>query len=432
VPYKGLESLRIEEECVRRWAGDLDPTTAKNYVYYFLGYLDWVKSQGYWRSAEAMLKDCARLDEQERFKHVDALKAYVKSKRTGTVDKRNTWFAVRSFYEYHRSPLPKIPRNESSRLFKPSEADKRRVLELAPLRLEEVRQLIMNVSQPYRSALIVMFQGAMGLAEFTEFNQSAWHKVAQDLENPGPIRVDLYRAKTSRGRVKKYYTFIGEDAKSLIKQWLQVRPEAQEQEELFLTFNKNMGRWVPITSPLIGNAITKAAKRIGLIKENGLNRYHVHAHELRDLFKSLCTLSGVNQVASEFFLGHTVDKLGYDKSPEYDEEWFRNEYRKVEPMFNVISNPKGFKGDEELKLAFKKELLLVAGYSKEEVESMNIAMMSDEEIRAKTREKLLGMMANNGAKQRLVAIDEVDGYLSQGWEFVATLPNGKAIMRLPT
>jgi len=432
MPYKGLESFKIEDECVRSWADDLNPTTAKNYVYYFLSYIDWVKAKSYWRSAQAMLKDYAKLDQKEQFKHVDILKEYVKSKGTGSNDKRITWFAVRSFYEYHRLPLPKLSRNEASRVFKLSEADKHRALELAPLKLEEVRQLILNMPQPYRAALMVMFQGAMGLAEFIEFNNGAWRKVVENLEKPGPTRVDLYRTKTSKGAVKKYYTFISEDAKSLIKQWLQVRPKAQSLEDLFLTFNKNTGTWVPISAPLIGNAITKAAKKTGLIKESELRRYHVHAHELRDLFKSLCTLSGVNQVASELFLGHTVDKLGYDKSPEYDEEWFRNEYRKVEPMLNVISNPKGFKGEEDLKLAFKKELLLVSGYSEEEVEAMNMAGMSDEDIRARMRERLLGVMTNNGAKQRLVAVDEIDEYLSQGWEFVATLPNNKAIMRIPS
>lgn len=89
---------------------------------------------------------------------------------------------------------------------------------------------------------------------------------------------------------------------------------------------------------MLGNRLTEIAKRLEIIKPNGLNRYHVHLHEFRDLFKSLCTLHGVNAVASEFFLGHVIDKLGYDKSPEYDIEWFRNEYLKVEPVLNILSN----------------------------------------------------------------------------------------------
>jgi len=432
MPFKDLRSLNIEEDSVRQWAEDLNPTTAKNYVYYFLRYLGWGKSKGHWRSAKAMLEDYEKLDRREQFTHLDILKKYVKSKGTGTSDRVNTWCAVRSFYEYHRMPLPNLPRTESSRVFKPSEADKRRALELAPLRLDELRQLILAMPQPYRSALIVMFQGAMALAEFSQFNENAWRELVDDLDKPGPARVDLYRSKTSRTSVAKYYTFISDDAKALIKQWLQVRPKAQDLKHLFVTFNKKTRKWVPVTSPSIGNAITKAAKKTGLIRENGLGRYHIHAHEVRDLFKSLCTLSGVNQVASELFLGHTVDKLGYDKSPQYDEEWFRNEYRKVEPQLNVLSSPKGAKGDQDLKLAFKKELLLVAGYNQKEIDSMNLATTSDEDFNVKIREKLLGIMTNNGAKQKVVAVGEVEKHLAQGWEFVATLPNSKAIVKLPS
>lgn len=289
----------------------------------------------------------------------------------------------------------------------------------------------MNLRQPYRAALMVMFQGAMGLAEFSQFNENAWQKTKDELDRPGPARVDLYRSKTSRTDVKSYYTFIGEDAKALVKQWLQIRPKVKS-NHLFLTFNKTTRTWVPARSALIGNAITKAAKKTGLIEENGLDRYHIHAHEVRDLFKSLCTLSGVNHVASELFLGHTVDKLGYDKSPQYNEEWFRNEYRKVEPQLNVLSSPKGVKNDQDLKLAFKKELLLVAGYSQKEIDSMNLSAVSDEDLNAKIREKLLGVMTNNGAKQKVVAVADVEKHLAQGWEYVATLPNGKAILKLPS
>jgi hypothetical protein len=359
------------------------------------------------------------------------LKEYIKSKGTGTNDKRNTWFAVRGFYEYHRLTLPKLSRSETSRLLKLSDDDKRRAMELAPLQLEEVRQLILNMREPYRTAVLVMFQSAMGLAELIQFSQGGWRKVKDTLDKDGPARVDLYRSKTSRQTVKKYYTFIGEDGKTQIKQWLHARPKVQGVEDLFLTFNKNTRKWVPISAPLIGNAITETAKRIGLIEKNKLRRYHVHAHELRDLFKSICTLSGVNQVSSEFFLGHVVDKLGYDKSPEYDEEWFRNEYRKVESKLNVLSNPKGFKAEEDLNQAFKKQLLLVAGYSKEEAESINITEMNDEEFRAEVRRKLLGLMADNGNRQRVIPLAEVEKYVGEGWEYVSALPNERAIIKMP-
>jgi len=294
-----------------------------------------------------MLRDYESIrDPKERYRHVDVLKEYIRSKGTGAKDKRNTWCAVRSFYAFHRLPLPDITRSEASRLFEPNGRDKRRSIELAPLMVEDLRTLILNSPHPYRAVFTTMFQSAMGLAEFEIFNRYGWRRVVENLDKPGPVRVDLYREKTSRTAVKKYYTFIGEDAKSQIREWLRIRPET-DCDALFVTYNKNRRKWVPVRGKQIGEMITKISKRIGLIKPNGLGRYRIHAHEFRDLFKSLCTLSGVNQVASEFFLGHSIDRLGYDKSPEYDEEWFRKEYMKVEPPAEHNLEPDGRNAGEE-------------------------------------------------------------------------------------
>jgi hypothetical protein len=64
---------------------------------------------------------------------------------------------------------------------------------------------------------MVLLQSAMGLAEFTQFNLLGWKRAIQDLDEPGPLRIDLYREKASRQEVRRYYTFLGEDAKGLIR-----------------------------------------------------------------------------------------------------------------------------------------------------------------------------------------------------------------------
>jgi hypothetical protein len=76
-----------------------------------------------------MLKGYGRLEPDQRFRHVDVIRQYVKSRKTGTCDRRNAFSAIKSFCGYHRLPLPKLPRNEISRFFRPSEVDRRRVIE---------------------------------------------------------------------------------------------------------------------------------------------------------------------------------------------------------------------------------------------------------------------------------------------------------------
>jgi hypothetical protein len=272
----------------------------------------------------------------------------------------------------------------------------------------------------------------MGLAEFDQFNRTGWKRIVDELDKPDPVQVLLYRSKTSRGKVSRYYTFLGGDAKALIKQWLEMRPKS-DSDTLFLTYRKNDRRWVPATSAQIGSAVTSTAKKAKLVADNGssspANRYHIHAHEFRDLFKSLCQLKGVKNVSSEFFLGHITDRSGYDKSPEYDVEFFRNEYRKVEPYLNVISNPKGLKAQEDLTTGVRRELLLTAGYTVEEIEQIKIDEVSEEELHKKIRERLVGTI--NTAKQRVIPSSDLEKYLSEGCEFVDKVSDDRVVVRVP-
>ena len=361
MPYKGWESYKIEEDCIREWARDLKPTTARTYVYYFLKYLGWVKKKGYWSTAKEMIEDCKNGNRERQYKHLDVFLEYIKSLSTGIKDKRNRYMAVKSFYEYHRADLPKPSKVEINRAFSPSELDKKRAIVLSrPLTIEEVKRIIVHAPQPYKAAFMVCFQGALGQSEYNQFNEFVWKSVIDQLDSDEPIKINLIREKISRQDIKDYYSFIGKDGKELIRDWLkeklewkeglkeELRRAFEEVEEkyLFIVFNRVKRKYVPLTGRLLSNMLTKIAKRLELIKENGVNRYHIHLHEFRDLFKSICTLRGVHVVASEFFLGHVIDKLGYDKSPKYDEEFFKNEYKKIEGDLNVIT---GFTTVKEVK-----------------------------------------------------------------------------------
>jgi hypothetical protein len=85
----------------------------------------------------------------------------------------------------------------------------------------------------------------------------------------------------------------------------------------------------------------------------------------------------------------------------------------------------------DLKTELKRQLLQVAGYEEEKVNRLDLAKVTDEEFQRILREKLLGNIANNGNHQKVIPINEVETYLTQGWEYVAALPTGKAVLKLP-
>lgn len=67
-----------------------------------------------------------------------------------------------------------------------------------------------------------------------------------------------------------------------------------------------------------------------------------------------------------------------------------------------------------------KRMLLLAGYTEEEVDIENILQLSDEEVAKKAREKLLqsvnreASISNSG--QKVISLDELSDYLSKGWK----------------
>jgi hypothetical protein len=82
-------------------------------------------------------------------------------------------------------------------------------------------------------------------------------------------------------------------------------------------------------------------------------------------------------------------------------------------------------------MRLKKELLLVSGFKQGEVDKLDLSSMEDEEFRRIARERLLGAMANNGNSQRVVPVGQVRDLIPQGWEYMAQLPTGEAIVKLP-
>jgi hypothetical protein len=58
-------------------------------------------------------------------------------------------------------------------------------------------------------------------------------------------------------------------------------------------------------------------------------------------------VSGVDVEIAEFFMGHSLDQYGYDKSPYHNPEWFREQYMKAEPWLNILSDdPEKIKRNE--------------------------------------------------------------------------------------
>ena len=109
------------------------------------------------------------------------------------------------------------------------------------------------------------------------------------------------------------------------------------------------------------------------------------------------------------------------------------EYSKAIPALTIMgSGDQSSASAEEMKKAFRAQLLIVAGFKSEEIGGMALSEISDDEFQKILRGKFLGMIANNGSRQKVVSVGEVGEHISRGFEFVAALPNGEAVVKLPT
>jgi hypothetical protein len=80
----------------------------------------------------------------------------------------------------------------------------------------------------------------------------------------------------------------------------------------------------PIYEALVAIIVRESSFRAGVQRSMpGTKRYRIHGHEFRDTFKTTCRVAGVDGAVSEFFIGHSIDPLGHDKSPWAYPEHFR-------------------------------------------------------------------------------------------------------------
>ncbi len=90
--------------------------------------------------------------------------------------------------------------------------------------------------------------------------------------------------------------------------------------------------------------------------EGAKTRYPFHSHEVRDTLITLHKKTGADSAAANFFAGHDIDRLKYDKSPWDDANYYRGEYLKLaRPFLNPLSGAV-LRKESELKSQFESRL----------------------------------------------------------------------------
>lgn len=238
----------------------------------------------------------------------------------------------------------------------------------------------------------------------------------------------VVRSALSKAR-HQYFTFLTEEACSYLKDYLEERLRDGEQLTPDSAIVKPKVAQKPfIRTVNIGDMMRLAIRSAGL---------PWRPYVLRCYFDTMLMLAESKGLVlrdyRQFWMGHKGDienryTTNKQRLPESVVEDMRAAYERSQDFLQT--KEKESTSEEKLRDSFRKQLLLVAGLSKEEVDKLDLSSMSDEELQSLVRKKLLGAPTSASSKQKVVTVDEANGYLAKGWEYVAKLSNNKVVIKM--
>ncbi len=237
----------------------------------------------------------------------------------------------------------------------------------------------------------------------------------------------IVRKLLSKAR-HQYLTFLSEEGCEYVQDYLNERisqGEVLTSNSALVTPKLKMKPF--IRSSNVGDCIRDALRSAGL---------QWRPYVLRSYFDTMLMLAESKGLVLRdyrgFWMGHKGDienryTTNKERLPESVVEDMRFAYSRSEEFLQT--KVKEETSEEKLRGSFRKQLLLVAGFTQMELDKMDVPSMSDEELQNIVRKRLLGGQVANGASQKVVSVGEANDYLVKGWEFVAKLSNNKVIVK---
>jgi hypothetical protein len=302
---------------------------------------------------------------------------------------------------------------------------------------EELRRILLSASKQARVASIFLAHGGLRPESIGDYRGQDGVTV-RDLPElkigGGEVNFEVIPAKVivrpnlSKAR-HQYFTFLTEEACGYLKDYLEERARNGEK----LTPDSAIVRPKVAEKPFIRTVNIGDLMRVPIRKAG----YPWRPYVLRSYFDTQLMLAESKGLVMRdyrmFWMGHKGDienryTTNKHRLPESVIEDMRDAYKRSQ---DYLQTTKGEIGEERIKEAFKKQLLAVAGFKEEEVAKHDLANMTDEELHNLVRQRLLGVMSNNGNRQRVIPLADVEKCLSEGWEYVTALPNERAIIKMP-
>ena len=240
-----------------------------------------------------------------------------------------------------------------------------------------------------------------------------------------PTLVKVRTVLSKKGH--EYLTFLSDEGCQYLKSYLERRMRMEEQLEpdsaiiTPKTADKDF-----ITTVNISDSARSAIRKAG---------FSCRPYVLRSYFATQMMLAESKGLVIRdyrtFFMGHKGDieavyTVNKKRLPTAVVEQMRESFMKAQKYLQTVETEKV----EDIRRAFKRQLLLIAGFKQEDIKDEHLELGEDD-FQQLVRERLVAELQNHGTRQRVVDLNQVESHLSDGWEYVGSLPNNKAILKLP-
>jgi hypothetical protein len=252
--------------------------------------------------------------------------------------------AVRSFLDYHDVPLPRDRHYEIRATKSPTPGT---------LTLEDVRAIVSEAALRQdlcmHSMILVQFKSFSGVAELDYINRTWVTEISQQLrDNADPLRVNMLKGRKNNPRA--WFTFIEatEAGASLKAYFEKVRGWPKKGEPIWL--NENHEPMRPQAYQDRWRSLERHTKLIPTkVGHSRGDRYGKGPHELRDLARSLVHEAHSQEhkirgkkllfdaACPEFWMGHGIDRLNYNKFWKTNPDGVRDQYLIAEPYLSITS-----------------------------------------------------------------------------------------------
>ncbi len=238
----------------------------------------------------------------------------------------------------------------------------------------------------------------------------------------------IVRNELSKAR-HQYFTFLSEEGCEYLKDYLEERMREGEDLTSASPIITPKQRKKPFIRTInIGDIMRGAIRQAG---------FRWRPYVLRSYFDTQLMLAESKGMVlrdyRQFWMGHKGDienryTTNKRRLPESVITDMRQAYERSQEYLQTTKSKET--SEEKLAQALRKQLLLVAGFKQNEIEKMDLPALSDEEFHEILRKKPISMQTTNGAKQKVVTVDEANDYLAKGWEYVAKLSDNKVVIRM--